>query len=1348
MPPRQPFTSGPRLSGAPSGDPATQAIASLRGYAYQLYSSGLAWLDLRPGQELYLEVAQDYAVATTDALRAVQVKDTAANVTINSEDIRETLDAFVDLVERNPEREIHLHFLSTCSVGREQKLEHRAHGEPTLNYWRRAAAGADIRPLREVLAKVDLSERVRRFIEARGDTALRNEFLRRIQWDCGAQPLEGVQRELEQGLLRYHVERFQSAARRDQLAAAVVQRVLSTIIQGGQPRLTDGELLALVTDTSNVLVPRTDLEAMMRGLAAAIGGGQQGAMLETVELSRLLEPERDLPFPPLLAERSELTRNLLDRIRRSGTAFVTGSTGCGKTTVARLTTRMHEASWCILDLRENTPDQIIQRLDLAAGALGAARYQGIILDDLNEIEDPHARGALARFLSALRRRDMLCLITAYSQPSSRALSELGLDDTSQLALPDLSLAEITALVAAAGGDGGKWCAAVQRASAWGHPQLVQAIISGLRARGWLEAERTSLLAFSPSADIEAERRAARGRIFSMLTEETSALLYRISILFGRFDRKLALSVGAIEPAVPQPGTHLDQLIGPWVELTVRGDMRISPLLQNAGTQILTPAEAKRVHETAAQNILGGPTVDIDRANFGFLHALIGEQEWLLTRLAFNIITTSDETRRQLSEWMGSLRQHRLDQKIYLKGRPGTPILLRLAQFLLIAEGGKPKTIRNCWRTLQAELAELEDAEVREHFEYMILAKALFTREAIAFLPDPVGLMLRFAVLSQKDSLKRAMFEQRTPSADGRTHSILGTFFITYALRIPSVPDLQRAFDTLDAASPTDRAALLGDVSNMPGDAGYIVNHAWLEESRRDTTDWPVHLEAYRRMADQASSWGYRDLALRCHIARGIILDEYLKDPSAGLQALDAAEALLGDDPALDRARAKIYFRRKDHEAALQLFRDNAGKMERQDPAARSYMLREAGISAAELGQWAEAREWFAAARETASNATSPNIKLMAIGLRADEALAAYMAGDVVAALNGLNVALDELSPIDPASSVAAGYRHRVIGHSALWLFGQTTATSVQVGDEPTAMVPGMCSNPEPPDVSDLPRGSPVYARYLLVQAEIASGVSAGIEKGLRDRLGGRAIPAMDILVRATRMEFLIRQLNAQGYIAALPSWVDCQIYLDLNRGDLRQSRPESPAFGEIPPATAEQLGSERATFTADDAVLSFGILAALQNRRDKLNDLCAEAAKIPVGYGGQEILAIIANGNSAIQELAPFVAVQIRLVAEQPTLTPDELFVACVRFIQWAKKSNLQRVLTPAIEAWARAAWAHAIEEQRFNLRNPASTVFPIRRALESPDTGLTFLGRLVVAAQPAVHHKLGEAFRQFLLSL
>src|ERR1700742_3778987 len=125
----QSFDQGPRLFDTPSGDPSAQAVASFSGYAYQLYATGLAWLELGQGDELYVEVAEDYAVATQEALRAVQVRRTGENITINSQKVRDVLDRFVDLVERNPRRAVFLRYLTTSSVALEQLLEHRANGE-------------------------------------------------------------------------------------------------------------------------------------------------------------------------------------------------------------------------------------------------------------------------------------------------------------------------------------------------------------------------------------------------------------------------------------------------------------------------------------------------------------------------------------------------------------------------------------------------------------------------------------------------------------------------------------------------------------------------------------------------------------------------------------------------------------------------------------------------------------------------------------------------------------------------------------------------------------------------------------------------------------------------------------------------------------------------------------------------------------------------------------------------------------------------------------------------------------------------------------------------------------------
>jgi hypothetical protein len=124
------FTAGPRLIEPPLGDSARQAIASLRGYAYQLFASALAWLDLRDDQDLYLEVAEDYATVASDAVHAVQVVDTkeSGSITLQSAEVHAALDAFVDLVERNPGRPISFRFLPTSEIGRERSKADRVDG--------------------------------------------------------------------------------------------------------------------------------------------------------------------------------------------------------------------------------------------------------------------------------------------------------------------------------------------------------------------------------------------------------------------------------------------------------------------------------------------------------------------------------------------------------------------------------------------------------------------------------------------------------------------------------------------------------------------------------------------------------------------------------------------------------------------------------------------------------------------------------------------------------------------------------------------------------------------------------------------------------------------------------------------------------------------------------------------------------------------------------------------------------------------------------------------------------------------------------------------------------------------
>ena len=118
---------------------ARQAVDAIRGYEYQILAATLAWVDLDQDGLLYLEVAEDYATAVGPAFEAVQVKDTrsSGSVTLNTPAVREAIESFVDLTERNPDSQVQLRFFTTSQIGLERAAKDRPGGLPGLIYWDR-----------------------------------------------------------------------------------------------------------------------------------------------------------------------------------------------------------------------------------------------------------------------------------------------------------------------------------------------------------------------------------------------------------------------------------------------------------------------------------------------------------------------------------------------------------------------------------------------------------------------------------------------------------------------------------------------------------------------------------------------------------------------------------------------------------------------------------------------------------------------------------------------------------------------------------------------------------------------------------------------------------------------------------------------------------------------------------------------------------------------------------------------------------------------------------------------------------------------------------------------------------
>ena len=507
-----------------------------------------------------------------------QVKDTAGSgsVTLNTEAVRDAVDALVRLTASNKDRRVQLRYLTTAPIGIELKTSDRPGGVAGLTYWRQAAASADVGPLRALLTSNKFSVDVRAFVNARDDETLRRDLLQRIHWDCGQADLAGITQEIEERLVVFGRDRFNlPTAEARRLANVLIYHVVrkSVLRQASERVLTRAELYGVIDAATRVSVTRQAAGSMLNfgaAIATALAGGQSlDAAFSAVD-TRWLIPGAELTTPRGIIARQILATQIEQALAKYGRVILVGGSGLGKSLVAREVSGKKPGGFVTVDLRDADARETTQRLGLTLGRIGALTFDYLILDDFNQIEDGQARIAFMRCVQALQRRDRSAIVTAYRCPSQKTLTELGLDADAVIEIPYLTEDEAKEIVRASGGDPDLWGRIAFAAGAQGHPQLVHAFVMGMAARGWPRSElRETVIRGFSSDDIDAERDAARRSMVAALPEEARNLLYRLSLVMGRFNRPLALKIAETPPPIQRAGELLDSLIGPWLEVLAR-----------------------------------------------------------------------------------------------------------------------------------------------------------------------------------------------------------------------------------------------------------------------------------------------------------------------------------------------------------------------------------------------------------------------------------------------------------------------------------------------------------------------------------------------------------------------------------------------------------------------------------------------------------------------------------------------------------------------------------------------------------------------------------------------------------
>jgi len=1319
------------------GDAAREAIASLRGYAYQVTAAALAWVELGDIERLYLEVAEDYAQVARDAVNAVQVKDTAASgsITLNSEIVREAIAAFVKLCADNPKAAVQLQFLTTSTIGTEKAVSDRPAGESGLAYWRKAAIGADVGPLRAILESDKFPTDVQDFVRQRDDVTLRADLLKRIHWDAGAPDLAMLQRELEDALIVVGRDKF-PATEASRVAQALIFFVLQRSIQlkPADRLLRKADLYRAIDGVTHMSVPRASinmalqLSSMLAGLSGISPGGSSFVALTGP--AWLIQGDT-LPLDARLLDRRAVEEGIATRLRQGGIAVLFGASGLGKSTVVRAIASKAAQDYLFIDLRGATVEETRSRLSYLVARIGVQTAHTFVFEDLNHLDDPLIAVSVERAFVAMRRRDIAAIVTCYTEPSIRSLQHAQADPSCTLACPYFSKDEAEELVTRYGGDAKLWGSLAFAAGSFGHPQLVHAFILGIRSRGWPLSEVSTVIADGlSSGDVDAARDAARRTLIAALPESIRNLLYRLSLTIGGFDRATALVIAGVSPPIQQAGDCLDALIGPWIETVGSGRYRISPLAAKSGQNMLAPVDQAAVHNAIATQLVGEGSIDASDIDAIVSHALIGKNGAVLLKMAFAICDLDERTTALVADITTAFKVLRFDAPLF-PSNPAVSALLRIAQFKLLTHTRDAQRVANCATALLSEVENLPPP-IRQISHAMALMTVVGTIGIANYVPNWLDLLGLLQDLTESDAYLASLqrdFETKEETQSG----MFGALFGIGSASMASVATLEHVIDQLDKLGDPRRSLYLKGISENTADFSVFINGAWLAEHKRSSVDALDARERYRRMAEKTAAWGIRPLHIQCWIAQAIMLDEYANDQRGALKVLDDAVRMLGDDVLLFRARAKIYSRAQDHEASLAILRKIADQVGHDSPIERAFALRDAGISAAKIGDWVQAQAWFLEAKHAAEQSAPPDMAIMAIGLTADAAVAGLHAGQVDVAVKHLVQALRRLSAVDPDSSLVAGYCHRVVRHTLLWSQAFVDRTTIHVDGAPLSIVPGCCSNMDPgKEIAKLALGHLDIAWYLLAQTAATSGIVLDGNDALDKHLAAGRIVVMEADLGVRRLARDIATLQAPDFCKHLWPYVEASATLSREGARLRSGFDVlNPPRGEFAPVSKDDI--ENGAFVIDP-ILAFVIVAVCANAFDRLPALVT-ALETELGRDRPwTSLVSRLSSQPTTSQTSTFeegVIDTARRFRERHQ-TPQSLTAAGIRFFQQASRSNFKPQLVPRIAAWQRDAWTRILETERFHLSNPRRVVPSIEAALRIPENDKHFVGKILLAAAGA----------------
>ncbi|MBE9179333.1 hypothetical protein IQ268_12250 [Oculatella sp. LEGE 06141] len=734
------------------------ASNTIRGYVYQVDLTILRWLNLQTDERLELECGEDIdfisrCLPTGDEQRLLeQVKNYTSSISLWSS--VSAIANFVEHRQSNSCGNLRFLFTTTASVKIERPSPPILKRQKGINIWEKIRLGNlevisqedALIGIRNILSRDTKPKKLadttwlifRDFVQNSSDADLLS-LIHAFEWSTKAIPAEILteripallierchatdqnhSKELYQRLFLYAFKRLSQSGLKQLTLPELTEQLQ-------QPTLSDSdhELLSRVVSRLCSLEERVsfvetrvysleeNLQRFPNEIATQVNAQIQRQLRDQgidISIDHTTLPDLGIPLAvEQLSNRSESVISLISAFNRHTWIAIDGISGSGKTQLAILVVQTIGKCSAWIRLRDLSPEQASQRLDVAFRAIKPSLKQNnsrfdwycslcnslennaiLVLDDLPELSgNDELSECLVQLSRACKKYGIRLFSTSpYLLPFGlrERLNEQILYATST---PPFSDSEAGGVLQAYG-------ASISVINAYSkfinnvaqkHPQIIAAIARYLQQHDWQVTESLEDKLLRGEYHTTLIPQTIKRILDSTEDEDSRELLYRLCLPIGNFSALEVQTVASITPPLARPREHLQNLIGLWVQHDINERFLVSPLVKPLGERSLLLATKKSCHQALGDLIISKRRLtpsDTLRVILHFLGAEVFNKAGLILVSALQKLSSIDQLADEgflLSLWSSSSLPEQMDL--------GTCILIRGFQIATRYKYGKP-----------------------------------------------------------------------------------------------------------------------------------------------------------------------------------------------------------------------------------------------------------------------------------------------------------------------------------------------------------------------------------------------------------------------------------------------------------------------------------------------------------------------------------------------------------------------------------------------------------------------------------------------------------------------------------